>query len=179
MSSKSKLYCIKYNSDLNLNTNEEIIKEKEEERDPRLPPNTIVPNIDDFDPLHNLKMAYSIPIYNMAQMDYHIDPRKIENLQNMGFEYYQIIECLRAAGNDMNIAVEFLMNGIPNDEEDEAAMNQEGEENMDFEGEVEGELVGEGEMREESIQGPRIMTETGMEVDGSYRPLIHRKCYFC
>lgn len=94
-------------------------KEEIKEKDPKLPPNTIVPSVEVWDPNHNKRMANSIPIYNMAVMDYHIDPHKVNDLLNMGFEYYQIVECLREAENDMNLAVEFCMNGIPNDEDDE------------------------------------------------------------
>ena len=48
----------------------------------------------------------------------------------MGFEYYNVVECLRAANNDAELAVEFVMNGIPRDEDNEEDEMEEEEEQM-------------------------------------------------
>lgn len=61
------------------------------------------------------------------------DPSKIEQLLGMGFERANVIDCLRAAENHSNLAVEYLMNGIPQHEEEEEEEDQD-EHNIDANG---------------------------------------------
>ena len=91
-------------------------------------PQIIVPTVEDYDPSYNHIMMNSIPIYNMSRYTFLIDPTKVEQLLNLGFERNNIIECLRASNNNLEIAAEFCMNGIPRDDESDHEDNMEEEE---------------------------------------------------
>ena len=101
-------------------------------------PLIIVPRVEDYDPTYNHVMMNSIPIHDMSRYTFLIDPTKVEQLVNMGFERDNIIECLRVANNNLEIAAEFCMNGIPRDDEEsepDVMEEEESENTMQMEGE--------------------------------------------
>jgi hypothetical protein len=77
------------------------------------------------DPFYLYTIQNCVPIYNVAALPMPADPSKIEQLVGMGFERANVIDCLRAAENHSNLAVEYLMNGIPKEEEEEESDQDE------------------------------------------------------
>lgn len=109
-------------------------------------PLIIVPRVEDYDPTYNHIMMNSVPIHNQSRYTFLIDPTKVEQLLNMGFDRDNIIECLRAANNNLEIAAEFCMNGIPRDDDEEEPEDNMEEEESENQMQMEGENVPQNEM---------------------------------